>query len=263
MIFLLIGRSGCGKDALGNVLIQKGLKTIKTYTTRPQRSENDQQHIYITEQEADNIPDHLAEVTFNNYRYFMTKEQILNDQPDFIIIEPTGAKILTETFPDICFDTIYITTTDQKKRKEKAIERDHNENAEENFNKRCEEENPVFTQFEKIIDEKKYEALEPNNQIIHYIINDYQHINMNANANNIINYWNARKNLKKISEQCIEYNLIKKTVNNKLEIALQNPLDINNPIVQEISLDNFISILFRNPDNRHAIIDMWMPQAKI
>ena len=58
-LILLIGESGSGKTTLANQLNkQYGLKILNSYTTRPKRYEDESGHVFITEEEAEQITTH-------------------------------------------------------------------------------------------------------------------------------------------------------------------------------------------------------------
>lgn len=96
-IYLIVGRSGSGKTTIAEELEKKyGLKSIQSYTTRPKRSENETGHIFISDEEFDNLTDMVAYTEFNNYRYCATTEQVENH--DLYIIDPKGIEYFAERY---------------------------------------------------------------------------------------------------------------------------------------------------------------------
>ena len=76
-ITLILGRSGTGKSTLEQLLCQTyNVKAIKSYTTRPKRSQDEDNHIFITKDEINNYPNKIATTTINDNFYFATKEQL-------------------------------------------------------------------------------------------------------------------------------------------------------------------------------------------
>ena len=60
-IFLVMGESGSGKDTITKELSNKyGLKVLKSYTTRPKRYDDEDTHIFISEEEFDNLENRCA-----------------------------------------------------------------------------------------------------------------------------------------------------------------------------------------------------------
>lgn len=89
IIALIVGRSGAGKTSIVEALEkQHGFKSVQSYTTRPKRSENETGHVFITEEEFDQLKDICAYVKYNGYRYCATSEQVNNSS--LYVIDPDG-----------------------------------------------------------------------------------------------------------------------------------------------------------------------------
>lgn len=150
MLICIIGRTGSGKDYLAKKLEEKGLKQIKSYTTRPKRNENEDTHTFITKEEANEITDKIAVTEINGYEYFATYSQVKDN--DIYIIDPNGLKVLSENLKDEKMMVVYVKADDNE-RKSRAINRADNKEKElEIFNKRNESENEQFTEFENLLD---------------------------------------------------------------------------------------------------------------
>lgn len=90
-IVLLVGESGCGKTTVSNILKEKyGWSDISSYTTRPARYEGEKGHIFITEEEFEQIQpkDMCAFTVFNGYCYCATHAQA--DNADVYVVDPKG-----------------------------------------------------------------------------------------------------------------------------------------------------------------------------
>ena len=147
-MLLIVGRTCVGKDTLTNALIKKGgLKMLKSYTTRPKRYESENTHIFINPALAGYIVDKVATTRINEYEYFATKDQLINN--DIYIIDPYGIKTLLTHCPDISFQIIHVTAP-KTLSKQKAINRSNNPDESTVFEKRYESENRQFSEFEKI-----------------------------------------------------------------------------------------------------------------
>lgn len=150
MLICIIGRTGSGKDYLAKKLEEKGLKQIKSYTTRPRRNENEDTHTFITKEEANTITDKIAVTEINGYEYFATYSQVKDN--DIYIIDPNGLKVLSENLKDEKMIVVYVKADDNE-RKNRAINRADNKEKElDIFNKRNESEDAQFTEFENLLD---------------------------------------------------------------------------------------------------------------
>lgn len=149
MTYLIVGRTGTGKDTLAAKLSEHGLKCVKSYTTRPRRSQDEDTHIFISKEEADKITDRVAYTAINGYEYFATSDQVKN--ADIYIIDPNGLYELTANMPDETFYVIHMTA-DAMRRKINAVHRADDKIKEEMiFDKRDASENDQFTEFENKI----------------------------------------------------------------------------------------------------------------
>ena len=104
---LIVGRTGSGKDYLANRLCDRGFTQVKSYTTRPKRTENEDTHIFITKEEAIKYRDRVAQTVIADNEYFATREQVRNN--DIYIIDPKGLYQLISNMPREDFIIIYVT----------------------------------------------------------------------------------------------------------------------------------------------------------
>lgn len=92
-----MGRSGCGKTTITELLEQKyGLKSIQSYTTRQKRSENETGHIFVSDEEFDKLTDMVAYTEFNGNRYCATTEQV--ETHSLYVIDPKGIEYFKEHY---------------------------------------------------------------------------------------------------------------------------------------------------------------------
>ena len=96
-LYLLVGKSASGKTTIANILeSQYGLPQLQSYTTRPKRHENETGHIFISNEEFDQLENIVAYTEYNGYRYCATKEQI--DQTSVYVIDVPGVDTLLEKY---------------------------------------------------------------------------------------------------------------------------------------------------------------------
>lgn len=147
-LYLIIGRTASGKDSLTRAVAQKyGLKVLTSYTTRPKRPGEINEHIFINKDDvAKYQSDIVAYTKIGEYEYFTTKQQVFDN--DCYIIDPNGVKFLQEKLQntqDIQLHLIYIAA-DYVTRKHRALNqrKDHLVT----FELRCEAEEDQFIEFE-------------------------------------------------------------------------------------------------------------------
>ena len=147
IVFLVIGRSGSGKDTLVNYMCQKyGLKKLKSYATRPPRQNEEDTHIFISPEEVQKYQDDIIAYTkIGEFEYFATKTQLKDI--NFYIIDPKGVQDL-EKIPNLkeefTFIKLFIYLPEKERKKRIALRGD----SEEAFLKRQEGEKQQFDNFE-------------------------------------------------------------------------------------------------------------------
>ena len=117
-IFCVLGRTASGKDTLvADICAKHNLKQLISYTTRPKRSENENTHIFATEQDFKNDSARgavVASTVINGFTYWSTKEQIYDS--DVYIIDPRGLEELQRIMTDVRIITICICVDDYSRR---------------------------------------------------------------------------------------------------------------------------------------------------
>ena len=155
MKYLIVGRSGVGKDYIANMLKDLyGMIILKSYTTRPKRVKDENTHIFINKEDSNKYTDKVAKTVINGYEYFSTKQQVQNS--DIYIIDPNGLYELLSNMPDEDFCIMYIYTNNKDLHTKMAINRSDNSKKElEIFNRRYNSENKQFSEFEEKLSNNK------------------------------------------------------------------------------------------------------------
>ena len=147
IVFLVLGRSGSGKDTLVNYMCHEyGLKKLKSYTTRPPRQNEEDTHIFISPEDVQKYQDDIIAYTkIGEFEYFATKSQLKDI--NFYIIDPKGVQDL-ENIPNLkeefSFIKLLIYLPEKERKKRIALRGD----SEEAFLKRQEGEKQQFDNFE-------------------------------------------------------------------------------------------------------------------
>ena len=118
-LFLFVGKSASGKSTLANLLEERyEHRQVWSYTTRPPRHDGEKYHIFITEEEFDNLGKLAAYTEYNGFRYGTTFAQL--NECDVYVIDPLGVAHLLENMQDynrpIClvyFDAAVSTRIDR------------------------------------------------------------------------------------------------------------------------------------------------------
>lgn len=108
ILVLLVGKSGSGKTTLEKMLVEVGFKSVKSYTTRPKRTEDEDNHTFVSKEEFDALENKIAYTNFNGYEYCATKEQL--DNATVYVIDPAGVEYLKQSGYDRELFIIYLET---------------------------------------------------------------------------------------------------------------------------------------------------------
>ena len=149
-ILLIIGESGNGKTSVAKMLNEKyGLKILPSYTTRPKRHENEQGHIFVSEDEfrSIKIKDIVAYTKIGSYEYCAVKQQI--DENDIYIIDLLSVNYFKNNYKGTKNIKVVYIKTNQDLRKQRMEERG---DLKEDINFRLRHDSVAFNGAEKISD---------------------------------------------------------------------------------------------------------------
>lgn len=154
-ITLIIGRSGTGKSTIEKKLCNTyNVKTIKSYTTRPPRSKDDDTHIFIKDEEYDDFEPKIATTTINGIRYFATLDQF--NESKIYVIDPKGLYELIKNMPDKQFNLLYLNISKEQHKAQLKNRRKCSDETKESQTKRLDSENEQFSEFEKKLKNKEF-----------------------------------------------------------------------------------------------------------
>lgn len=125
VVMLVVGKTNSGKSSLIRRLCERtGLKQLLSYTTRPCRNKDDNDHTFVTMEDyikAKEDGEIAVDGEINGNYYYSTVKQLY--EADLYTINPKALdKLLALDLPNIKFVTVYISCPD-KEREERAIKR--------------------------------------------------------------------------------------------------------------------------------------------
>lgn len=260
--WLIVGRTATGKDTLRAALEKKGMTFVKSWTTREKRFPEEDTHIFVTHETADNIPasEKAAVTHINNGKgrddeYFATKQDVMSN--DAYIIDPAGVKMLFDTMPDTQFGIIYLYP-DKEEQKKHAVERVAAENREaelKKFEKRYASENAEFTEFEKWIEEEtRLDNLIRYSHIILKIRNNYKPDFFDVQAGRIIGLSRMHQRLTDIVDECMNIGIVMKGDSGKAAIA-------HNEGILQMRPEEYASILMGDSDSFTTVMQSWLIES--
>lgn len=147
---LIIGRTASGKDTLADALRRScGMTFVKSCTTRPRRTPDEDTHVFLTEQQTEPLArDAVAYTRIGDYIYFTTAQQVM--ETEGYVIDPIGMRMLCMNMPDTPFVIAYVHADDAKRRQH-ALQRGDAAREAAAFAKRDTSEDAEFDGFERDI----------------------------------------------------------------------------------------------------------------
>ena len=98
-LFLFCGRSASGKTTFAEKLSGRyGYRQVESYTTRTPRFCGEIGHIFVSDEEFDNLGELAAYTEYNGHRYGTTMKQL--DECSIYVIDVPGIKSLLEKCKD-------------------------------------------------------------------------------------------------------------------------------------------------------------------
>ena len=260
MIYLIAGRTGAGKDHLVRLLKDKGLKSVLSYATRPKRYENENTHIFISDEEATRFPeeDKVAKTKIGGYEYFATRQQV--EECDIYVIDPDGIEVLTKNMPNTAFHVVYVRA-DKEQRLLKAAKRGGKDKKsilreEEAFRKRSEAEDAQFSAFEKYLktnietdnpaEDSDYVLHDRDNIIAYHIFdNNYDKGEALDFAYSLYRYIMCQKRIRMLTKMAFDADVyLKSEDGTKVRMSfLSNDPEDNGYRYEDISLDRLSDLM--------------------
>lgn len=126
-LILIVGESGGGKTTLAQLLEERGLHSIQSYTTRPPRYPNETGHTFVTDEEFDKLTDLAAYTKYCGYRYAATAQQVEDNQ--VYVLNPEGIKYFNKNYHGNKTPIIVYVTASEKTREKRMLSRGDDANS--------------------------------------------------------------------------------------------------------------------------------------
>ena len=121
-LFLFVGRSASGKTSIADALEQKyNYKQVQSYTTRPPRYDGEIGHIFVGEDEFNNLGNLVAYTEYNGHKYGTTSEQL--DECSIYVVDVPCVETLLEKYKSNRFIVIFYFDTTAYTRINRMINR--------------------------------------------------------------------------------------------------------------------------------------------
>lgn len=264
MKYVIVGRTATGKSHLLHMLENAGLTVLRSYTTRPQRSEKDDGYTFVSKEEAAAIPDDkkCLCMSLNGNDYFVIKDDIM--EADAMILDPTGLKQLADLIPDTSLHIIHVTPAESIDLLELAKQRaDDPAAAELEYTSRTKAEDDLFTKFETCLADPDYPA--ENCRVVHDYVNDFTDESGLTAVEELVQYKNVHDNMSAVIRHDIMLGKVVSDRQGKIPMTYRsrdrfgpdgNPLEYP----KHISIDLFADIAINDPKLFQQLLMHWMSE---
>ena len=145
-LFLLVGPSGSGKSTLAGALEKEGFVSVKSFTTRPPRGENEGGHIFVSEYNAPS--DTIAHAVYDGYDYWTTESQL--GESDVYVVDPEEALRLQSQLNTSRNVAIVFLNPGEETCRERMAERG---DSSESVEKRLEYDKKLYEKIQKVLED--------------------------------------------------------------------------------------------------------------
>lgn len=252
ILYLIVGRTGSGKSTLEKKLVEHGFRTVKSYATRPPRTPDEDTHIFISDEVADElIPNAVAQTQIGKYRYFATQEQI--EDADVYVIDPNGVYEICQKVTDRAIHIIRVIADDNARRAHAIAREADKEAAAKTFDERQKAEDERFANFDKNFGDA--DAF-PNVLVFHNVFNTYQDADLELEAKRIVNQQQLHLNLVKIVKQAAQRGFLTENEKGIAIVTASEDIAYVNP--------SYVADILTDDDEAYIdIMNWWLSQPDV
>lgn len=205
MMFLIVGRTASGKDRLANEMCALGMTQVKSRTTRPRRTPDEDTHVFVDEATAEaEAPHAVAATNIAGVTYYATDDDIRD--ADIYVVDPKGVRNLCRNMPNEVFHVIYVMADDKLRRSHAIARADDPEAAAAIFDERDPKEAPDFEEFRLMCTDQPEALPEPVVSVM-VIDNDYEPATLTNIANRLNNWKHQFEGVRDMVCDLSRYNL--------------------------------------------------------
>ncbi len=256
--YLLLGRTGSGREFFQKLLLENKISVARSFTTRPPCNETvfeDSSHCYITDKQMNEISNRVLETEHNGYRYCYTRT--LLECSLVIPIDPENVKTICEMFPDTAFRFIEIVASNEDRIKHAVADAEDKLTAEEDFIAACEEENEAFCKFEDIITEQTLGI--DNLMAGHVINNDFtSDSDVYGFIENITNSYRVFTKMLKIIDTLREHDILTYSTETNTYTLCMEDKNTGEPYNIQLSADNMAEQIIFDPNGMFHTMSAWL-----
>lgn len=254
MKYAICGRDGSGKSRLLYELGKLGLRTLKSYTTRPPRNAKEDSYHFIKKEELGDYPDRCLEMEYNGETYFADKKDVEN--ADAMVLDPNGVMELIAMFPNDSVHIVWVSPDDEEACKARAMGRAGKAYDTEAELKAMEEraKDDRFDLFEAVL--KLPNAIAINATCVHFVGNDFNKNSMRDMARALYMQHVLFDNIKHIIRELKKNGCIDQVEG---QVACEKSENEIKSVADEIAVD----VILGNQTEMNKLVTTWLMNTKL
>lgn len=270
MKYVIVGRAGCGRHELAKALMESGMTVAISQTTREPYYEGEDTHIFLTETEADAIPeeDKIAKTIINGFQFFYAKEQL--EKADVIHSDINGLSGIVAALPDTVLHIVYLDIGDNMARKLYSAQRAKDKLKDQNlFEERDMAEDADFSKMEEYVEHmgslSEYQhqgIIPPEISCVMRYIKDYNPENTKGYASYMCELIKRRRRIAGIIKESIEMDILYVDNDGKPMIAYTVDETTGEFERRPVTVDYFVDSLLASDEGMSQLMRNYITKSK-